>query len=237
MGGKYKGRRADAFIFDLDGTLIDSGPDIAASANFARTHLGLGDLPQPVVIGYVGDGVVRLLERTLGHDVHTGQTGPAGRPVTREDIDTALAVFLDHYGRHLLDTTRLYPGVLDILARYRAFPLMVATNKPGALARRILSGLHVADAFDRIIGGDETPARKPDPAHLQICLEGLDLDPARVAVVGDSPNDIAAARALGAISVGCTYGLVAPGLVKAAGPDLLLDSLTDLNTLFPSRGD
>ena len=235
--GKYKGRRAAAFIFDLDGTLVDSGLDIANSANFARTHCGLSELPVPVVTGYVGDGVAKLLQRTLGHDESSGQTGPAGLPVSEEQLATAHAVFMDHYGRHLLDNTRLYPGVLDMLRRYRAFPLFVATNKPGGLARKILAGLHIADAFVRIIGGDETPARKPDPAHLQVCLEGTNLDPAQVAVVGDSPNDINAARALGAISVGCTFGLVTPGLVRAAKPDLLIDSMAELNTLFPSRGD
>jgi phosphoglycolate phosphatase len=233
--GKYGGRRAGAFIFDLDGTLVDSGLDIALSANFTRVHFGLPELPVPTAISYVGDGVQRLLERALGHDLATGQTGQAGLPVSEEMIGEAMAVYADHYRRHLLDNTRLYPGVLDTLMRFRNFPLHLATNKPRDFTDRILTGVRLQWAFRVIVTGDETPARKPDPAHLALCLEDLELEPAEVVVVGDSPNDINAARALGAVSVGCTYGLVAPGIVKAAKPDFLLEEFKGLATLFPSR--
>ena len=235
--GKYKGRRAEAFIFDLDGTLVDSGLDIALSANFTRVHFGLSELPVPTVVGYVGDGVVKLLERTLGHNADTGLTGPQGVPVSPEQLTEAQAVFADHYRRHLLDHTRLYPGVLDMLFRFRAFPLHLATNKPRDFTDRILAGLSLEGAFRKIVAGDETPARKPDRQHLALCLEGLDVAPEQVAVVGDSPNDVLAARALGAIAVGCTYGLVAPGLVKGARPDLMIDGIGELAGLFPSRRD
>ena len=235
--GKYKGRRAEAFIFDLDGTLIDSGRDIAISANFVRVHFGLPDLPEPTIRGYVGDGVANLLTRALGHDVHSGSTGEAGLPVTPERLEEGLGVFADHYGRHLLDHTRAYPGVLEVLRRFHRFPLFVATNKPRSFTDAILAGLHLEGAFAGIVAGDEAPVRKPDPSHLAACLQGRKLDPAQVAVVGDSPNDIHAARALGAISVGCTYGLVAPGIVRSAGPDLVIDAFAELADLFPSRHD
>ena len=124
--GKYKGRRAAAFIFDLDGTLVDSGLDIALSANFTRVHFGLPELPVPTIQSYVGDGVAKLLTRSLGHNIYTGQTGEQGLPVDEDRHIEAMKVFADHYGRHLLDNTRLYPGVLEILARYRSFPLHVA---------------------------------------------------------------------------------------------------------------
>jgi len=235
--GKYKGRRAAAFIFDLDGTLVDSGLDIALAANFTRIHFGLPELPVDLVRSYVGDGVARLLERTLGHDVNSGLTGAAGLPVVEDRLAEGMAVFADHYGRHLLDNTRLYPGVLDVLLRFRRFPLHVATNKPRVFTDAILAGVHLDGAFRKIVGGDEAPARKPDPAHLQACLSGLDVSPSEVVVVGDSPNDILAARALGAVSVGCTFGLVVPGLVRSAQPDLIIDHITELVELFPSRGD
>lgn len=233
--GKYKGRRAEAFIFDLDGTLIDSGLDIALSANFTRVHFGLPELEVPTAVSYVGDGVARLLQRALGHDLNSGQTGVSGLPVSEEMLEEGLAVFADHYGRHLLDHTRLYPGVLETLMRFRRFPLFLATNKPRGFTDQLLSGLHLDGAFSAVVAGDETPARKPDPAHLELCLKAMNLDHAKVAVVGDSPNDIQAAQGLGAISIGCTYGLVDKGIVKSAQPDFLLDQFTDLAELFPSR--
>jgi len=233
--GKYKGRRAEAFIFDLDGTLIDSGLDIALSANFTRVHFGLEELPVPVVKGYVGDGVANLMTRTLGHDVRSGQTGPAGLPVSDQMHAEGMSVFADHYGRHLLDHTTLFPGVLDVLARFQRIPMHLATNKPRAFTDPILGGLHLAGAFRKVVCGDETPERKPDPVHLEVCLDGLDVDPAEVVVVGDSPNDVNAARAMGAVSVACTFGLVPPGLLKASHPDFTIDAMGELSGLFPSR--
>ena len=148
-----------------------------------------------------------------------------------------LAVFADHYGRHLLDNTTLYPGVLDVLARFQRIPMHLATNKPRSFTDPILAGLHLAGAFRKVVCGDETPERKPDPVHLRVCLEGLDVAPADVVVVGDSPNDVNAARALGAVSVACTFGLVQPGLLKSSDPDFAIDSMGELAGLFPSRQD
>jgi phosphoglycolate phosphatase len=233
--GKYKAPRPVAIIFDLDGTLVDSGRDIARSANFTRVHFDLPELSEATARSYVGDGVAKLLERILGHDSERGVTGPEGLPVGEERHAEAMAVFADHYGRHLLDHTTLYPGVLEILARYREVPLHVATNKPRVFTDAILEGLHVRAAFDRIVAGDEAPARKPDPAHLRACLPADLTDYGRVAVVGDSPNDVNAARALGAMSVGCTYGLCPPGQVRASAPDFVIDAAGDLARLFPSR--
>lgn len=219
-----------AWIFDLDGTLIDSGLDIALSANVVRSRFGLPGLPVPVLTGYVGDGVRLLLARTLGHDLESGRTG---LPVADALLDEAQVVFAEHYGAHLLDHTRLYPGVRGVLAELGPAPLCVATNKPRRFALDILAGLGVDELFHAVVGGDDVPVRKPDPAHLRACLAGLEVDLARVVVVGDSPNDIAAARGLGAVAVGCTYGLVDPERVRAAAPDHVVDDITALPGLFP----
>ena len=224
--GRYGGRRAAAFIFDLDGTLVDSGRDIARSANAVRIHFGLPELDEPRAVSFVGDGVVKLLERSLAADA---------APPDAERLAEGLDVFRDHYGRHCLDDTRLYPGVLDVLRRFSRYPLMVATNKPRAFTLQVLEGLNVAGAFRRIVCGDDVEERKPDPAMLARALEGLDLDPADVAMVGDSHNDVLAARAHGCIAVGCAYGLGDPGRLRAAGPDHVIDAFGDLADLFPSR--
>jgi phosphoglycolate phosphatase len=223
---KYKGRRAGAFVFDLDGTLIDSGADIAAAANFARGHFGLSPLPAATIISCVGDGVQMLMTRLLAGD---------DAPADEERVAEGVGIFRDHYGRHCLDKTTLYPGVLETLVRFRAIPLTVATNKPRRYALQILTGLHVAEAFRRIVAGDDVPHQKPDPAHLRACLEGLDVPPEEVVVVGDHPNDIQGARAIGAVAVGVTYGLTPVGLIRAAGPDLVIDRFVELAELFPSR--
>ncbi len=225
---KWQGRRADAFIFDLDGTLVDSGLDIALSANFTRVSLGLPELPIETVIGYVGDGAPMLIRRLLSHEAP---------PATEEAVRRGIAVFREHYGRHCLDHTRLFPGVLETLAHFRRLPLAVATNKPRAFTDQMLTALHVRDAFRRVVSGDDGEARKPDPAPLRACLEGLTVAPERVVVVGDGPNDVQAARAIGALAVGVTYGLTPVGALRGAGADLLIDRFADLRELFPSRPD
>jgi phosphoglycolate phosphatase len=112
---------------------------------------------------------------------------------------------------------------------------MVATNKPRLFTDQILEGLHVKSAFRRIVAAEDVSRRKPDPASLLACLEGLDIPRQEVVVVGDHENDLLAAHAIGAVSVGVTYGLTPAGLVRSAGPDLVIDSIQELTDLFPSR--
>lgn len=219
-----QGRRAAAFIFDLDGTLVDSGADLTAAANFVRARAGLPALPSSAVIPMVGDGARKLVARVLGHP---------GPEVSGEAVEEGLAAFRDHYGRHCLDATLPYPGVPEVLAALRGRPLMVATNKPRRFTLRILEAFALSAAFRRIVCPEDAGARKPDPRLLLACLEGLAVPRAEVVVVGDHPNDVEAARAIGAVSVGLTAGLGDPVAVRASRPDHLLTSLRDLPPLFP----
>lgn len=221
-----------AVIFDLDGTLVDSGLDIALSANFVRRHFDLPELDLATAQSYVGDGVVRLLIRTLGHDAAAGRVGDQGLPVDEARLAEALEVFRRHYTEHMLDHTGLYPGCGEVLDRLADLPLHVATNKPREFADRILSALGIGGAFRRVVGGDEPVARKPDASHLALALADLPIRPSEVVMVGDSPNDVLAARAFGSVAIGCTYGLVAPSVVAAAQPDFLLAALADLPRLL-----
>ncbi len=234
---KWQGRRADAFIFDLDGTLIDSGLDIAISGNFLRTSLGLPELPVETVIGYVGDGTPVLVRRLLGTSPPRGASPAAedGAAPDEELLRRGLEIFREHYGRHCLDHTRPYPGVVETLAHFRRLPLAVATNKPRAFTDQILEALHLRAAFRRVVSGDDLQARKPDPAVLRACLDGLAIAPGRVAVVGDGPGDMLAARAFGAQAVGATYGLGGERALRRAGAELLIPRFAALQELFPSR--
>ncbi len=227
-------RRVGAFIFDLDGTLADSGADITLSANHMRAMLGRPELSQAVVLGFVGDGASMLVRRLLTHSAHPDDASPV---VDDDAVRRGVALFQTHYARHCLDATALYPGVRETLDRFSAVPLAVATNKPAVFTRTILVGLGIAGCFRRIVAADDVPRRKPDPGHLTACLDGLALAPTDVVVVGDSPNDILAARGIGAVAVGATYGLTSPALVRAAAPDLLIDRFDRLAAVFkPENG-
>ena len=229
-------RAIGAFIFDLDGTLVDSRADIAAAANVARATVGLPPMAEPSLRAYVGDGVMLLLRRALGHDLAATAKGPGVLAVDDARLPAAHAAYVDHYGRHLLDHTRPYAGVPELLRALRGVPLMVATNKPGGFSATILAGLELAGHFRRVVGGDQVAARKPDPAHLRACLQGLSVESRAVVVVGDSPNDILAARALGAVAVGCTWGLVPAAELRALEPDHLINAPLELAELYAPHG-
>ena len=112
---------------------------------------------------------------------------------------------------------------------------MVVTNKPRRFTEKILSGLNIDQAFRRVVTAEDVGRRKPDPEPFLACLKDLDVPAAEVVVVGDHPNDINGARNIGAIAVGVTYGLTPAGLIRSAGPDLIIDAFTELAELFPSR--
>ena len=185
-------------VFDLDGTLVDSARDIAASVNAALERLAPASphVPLERVIGFVGDGARVLIERVLRHQ------GLALEP------DAVLPVYLECYRERLLDTTRLYPGIEDALAGLAAkgCTLAVLTNKPGDMSRTMLDRLGVASRFARIRGGGDTRTRKPDPAGLVSLAAELDAAIAETWMVGDSVTDVQTARAAGARAAGVGWG-------------------------------
>jgi len=209
--------RVDLVVFDLDGTLIDSAGDLAASVNAALQRLSPRSLPVSLerVRTFIGDGAAMLVARTLA---------AAGVSVSP---DAALPVFLECYSERLLDTTVLYPGVAEALDALRDRTLAVLTNKPGEMSRRILEGLGVAGRFARICGAGDVPAKKPDPAGLRMLLDEAGIPPSGAALVGDSAIDVRTGRAAGVRTVGVTYGLDRDSL-RASPPDDLIDDLREL---------
>ncbi|HJQ83760.1 MAG TPA: HAD hydrolase-like protein [Candidatus Binatia bacterium] len=198
--------------FDLDGTLVDSGDDLAAAVNHVLVTLGRPPIAPATVRRYVGDGARVLVERTLGAD------GEALVP-------RALEIFLAYYGAHLLDATRPYPGIPAALAALaaRGVALSVLTNKPVAMSRAILDGVGLGRCFVEVVGGDSLPVRKPDPAGLEHLRVRTGTARERMLLVGDSAIDVRTAAAANVAFCGVAWGL-APEALHAARPARVIES-------------
>lgn len=212
-------RPISLLIFDLDGTLVDSREDIAAAANHALRALRMPERPVEAIVGFVGDGVPRLMARALG-------------PGREDLVEGAVGLFRAYYADHLLDASRLYPGVRETLEHFRSKPLAVVSNKPGAFTYGVLGGLGIADYFAVVVGGDGPTGRKPDPAPVGAVLARVGVPPQEAVVVGDSPVDVQVARAAGTTACAVTYGFRSREDLEAARPDFLIDDLRDLIALF-----
>jgi len=205
-----------AVVFDLDGTLIDSRLDIASSANHALGAHGLATLSVSEISSYVGDGARLLLARAARLEPNA----PA--------LDALLATFVAHYLEHPTDHTQLLPGAREVLAQLGHLPLALCTNKPRAIADRVLANLRLADAFQVVVGGGDLAKNKPDPLPLWHIARALGREPSELVMVGDGAQDIACAKAAGAHSVGVEGGMQAREQLLASEPAVLLASLFEL---------
>lgn len=228
---KRKFRNLRLFIFDLDGTLIDSERDLALSVNAMLRHTGRAPLPQPVIASYVGRGVAVLMRRALGASA------------SESEVEDAAAFFLDYYRAHMLDNTTLYPGVEETLegltspegiAQASARGLAVLTNKPIKFTRQILAGLGVDRFFPFVYGGNSFEQKKPHPVGVLRLMEETGAAPHETLMVGDSTTDVETGRNAGVLTCGVTYGIGSSSLASLP-PDLLLDDLRGLLPLVGAR--
>jgi phosphoglycolate phosphatase len=210
-------RKVRAFLFDLDGTLIDSKADLVASVNAMLRATGRPEQSTEIVASYIGHGAPRLIASVLGPSV--------------SDLERAegLRIFLEHYEEHKLDATRPYAGVGAGLKALTELGLLMAvlTNKPVKISVDILRGLGLEKYFRAIYGGDSFATRKPNPEGALQILRELGVSPEEAAMVGDSDPDIETARNSGMLGVAVKYGfgkLVIPA-------DLYVDSLVELEAL------
>jgi phosphoglycolate phosphatase len=215
-----------AVLLDLDGTLVDSAPDLAAAANALLAEQGLPPLATAEVAAMVGDGVAKLVERAL-----------AARHTSGLPLAAAVARFTAFYERHPATLTRVYPGVPEGLQRLRAAGLRLAlcTNKPGRATRLILDRLSLAAYFSAVVTGDSLAARKPDPAPIRLALSELGIEPDAAVMVGDHVNDILAAHAAGVRAIFARYGYGRATLGTAA-PAAAIDHFSDLPAVLRSLG-
>jgi phosphoglycolate phosphatase len=208
------------FIFDLDGTLIDSKADIACGLNLALARMNLGSLPVSRVADFIGDGMQKLVERTLRE--------VTGREPESDRVRECIALFSEEYGLHLLDQTKLFPRIIETLDLLSWAEFAVLSNKPEGFCRRILEGLGIASRFRTILGGDSTDTRKPDPTGVLRAMELCEAVPSRTMMVGDSPVDIEAGKAAGTFTCGVTGGFRSKEQLEAAGCNLLINNLIEL---------
>jgi len=206
---------ARLLVFDLDGTLIDSKEDLSVAVNVAIGSFGIPPLPHESIYGFIGDGATALIRRSLPPD-------------KLELLQETLERFLSYYKRHLLDTTRAYPGVADALREWSGkYRMAVLTNKPLAMTEAILAGLSLSHLFFAVRGADSFPTKKPDPQGLLRIIEEAGASPRETVMVGDAKNDILAGRAAGTITCGVTYGLGTESF-PAHPPDFTVDRFPDL---------
>lgn len=205
-------------VFDLDGTLIDTVPDLANALNAVLREHGHAPFARREVQGMVGDGIPALVTR-----------GFAARGADAAEAREALPRFLALYEANAADLSRPYPGVRDTLValRQQGYRTAVCTNKAERATDAVLRGLDLCHLFDGIAGGDHFPVKKPDPGHLLGLIAELGGDKERAAMIGDNENDAAAAHAAGLPLILMRYGYarVDPATLKAAA---LLDRFSDL---------
>lgn len=201
-------------IFDLDGTLIDSVPDLTMATNFALAQVDLPPLDEGVLRAFVGNGTQALIERAIGH-------------YTNDDRLCAVALdyFLAYYQQNVCVKTTLYHAVKTGLQQLvdAGFVMAIVTNKPMQFVTPILQTLQIAHFFEIIIGGDSLDAKKPDPKPLLFVCEQLKIHPRCAVMIGDSKNDILAGKNANISTMAVSYGYNYNQPIKKYDPDYVFD--------------
>lgn len=212
-------QKIDLIIFDLDGTLVDTRQDITNSVNYARKRVGLPALDVDTVIKYVGNGVKKLMERSLPEN-------------QKNNVQEAVSYFRDHYRDHALVYTRLYQGVKELLVHFQNKKLAVISNKPEEFSRNILKGLNVDKYFNLILGGDSLPVMKPNPEPILRVLNVLKVVPDKAVMVGDGITDIEAGKRAKVLTCAVSYGFRKKEILLRVKPDFTVNDILELKRLF-----
>ena len=204
----------ELLIFDLDGTLIDTRQDITNSANQMLAHYGLDQKGVDEVTGYVGDGIAKLVERCMGdEDVN---------------IDEAVLLFKKIYTARLLENTRPYPSIVDLLKQLKVYRKAILTNKAYAPSKAITDGLGLTGYFEIFVGGDTLPKKKPFPDGVNYILEKAGIGREKSLLVGDGRNDILTAAEAGLQSVYVSWGFSHDSSMTGLSPDFTINHPDEL---------
>lgn len=209
-------------LLDLDGTLLDTIPDLARAANLTRADLGLPALPQDLLATFVGKGMPLLVQRTLAGNAQVAESPPPG-------FEQALALFQTHYRQLNGTATRIYPGVRAGLDSMRAqgLALAVVTNKPQAYTPPLLARMGLEDYFPIVVCGDTCTRKKPHAEPLLHACALAGISAGETVMIGDSLNDTQAARAAGCAALAVSYGYNEGHDVHTLDVDGIVDSLLE----------
>jgi phosphoglycolate phosphatase len=211
---------APTIVFDLDGTLVDTAPDLISALNYVLDREGLPAVPLAAARNMIGAGARKLIERGLEVE---------GRAVSVADLDRLTADFIDYYAAHIADASRPFEGLeaaLDSLSA-RGHRLAVCTNKLEWLSKRLLDQLQLAPRFAAICGADTFGVSKPDPAILQQTVKRAGGELGSTIMVGDAGTDIGVARRAGVPVIGVTFGYTDVPIAELK-PDRLIHYMRDL---------
>lgn len=208
-------RLPDTVIFDLDGTLVDSAPDLTGALNHTMRTIGLPEIGEGEVRHMVGHGARALIQKAVT---------AAGTTLDDATFDAAFVTFLDYYADHIADGTTAFPNVIETLTLLsdNGVKLGVCTNKPQRLTELLLDSLGMSHWFGAILGADAVAEKKPHAGHLTAAVDRMGGDLRRTVMVGDSQTDVDTARNAGTPVVAVSFGY---STVPAA--DLLADRLID----------
>jgi len=218
----FAGELPKLVMFDLDGTLLDSVPDLAAAVDTMLIQIGRSPADIEDVREWVGNGALVLVQRALA-----GRFDYSG--VSEAEAEPALQLFLQAYAQES-SRSQVYSGVLDTLAalKDKGIKLAIITNKPEQFLPELLHSHGLANFFDWVVGGDTLPEKKPDPAGLQWVMQQAGVTPEQSLFVGDSKNDIQAAKAAEVSCVALSYGYNHGQPIELEEPALVIDSLSEL---------
>lgn len=214
--------------FDLDGTLVDSVPDLAAAVNCMQQDLELETYSEDTIRGWVGNGAGVLVQRALSGDFDID-------PELSEALyNDALTLFLSHYSKNVFTKSTLYPNVQATLSTLHSagYKLAIVTNKPLEQTHPVLEQADIIQYFSAVLGGDSLANKKPHPEPLLHCRDKEGLTTDQVLMVGDSKNDIIAAQAATMASVGLTYGYNYGEPISDSNPEFVIDDISELTAIL-----